>query len=825
MKRGRYKQYLEPGQDSPKVPKPTLYSERRRRSLHPACAGPSQEDAVDDREGNADDSSSSDETDAFYDCPEGDDYPSEAFSSIEGDDESNVEEDPTVRDHIEEDFEDFINEYGDRKLPHQDTTVLQGLLLILTFVVSAGLSWSQVDLLLKLINGLFGANVFPNTKYGFRKVWNLQKKHVIRMHYFCDVCHYKMQPLSTEVGAMFLCNVCSGTANETKLVKKGSLFVTLDLRRQLQYMLKHLGEAVGSTLQRLASSPVSPALTDITDGVLYREARQRCRLSDTDLTITVNSDGSPVFKSSKSSVWPIQVMLNELPVPLRWKNIIVAALWFAREHPPVHLFMKVFVDELNNIGTILWTHAWNAVRSRVFAVSCCVDSPARAALLNSKQYNGYYGCSWCLQKGTSIEGTVKYPFDGDSMVERTHEMVLQTMKAAAHKGRIIDGIKGPSPVAKLSTLDLVWGLPPDYLHCVLEGVTAQLMDLWLTSTGTAWYIGTKLQLLDDRICCIRPPVMFTRLPRAVSERAFWKATEWKFWILYYALPCLQDVLPNRFLKHLALLSHSTFLLLKKRVEERDIAQAGQLLQDFVKEVPNLYGETAATFNIHQLLHLSKSVRMTGPLWATSTFPFEGGNGDLLKLVSAANCVPMQIAERCVLQQSLKYLTVLVDLPPVLRIRQEELAKRNTKSFETSVLGCPTQDRSTLDSAVRELFVHHMRTVPDITEYSRACVGGFILHSCAYKRTEKTCSEFIRGTTGQYYRVMRIFSLDSKVMLVCQTLITSNAYGSPHLHTCEHPPPGEGLCLLFEQDVSAICVHVEQKSRCFVADIPNYYETD
>lgn len=143
------------------------------------------------------------------------------------------------------------------------------------------------------------------------------------------------------------------------------------------------------------------------------ESRQRSSLNENDFTVTINSDWSPVFKSSKSSVWPIQGMLNELPVPLRWNNIIVAALWFAKEHPPVHLFMKAFVEELNNIGTIVWTNAGNVVCSRASAVFCCVDSPARAALLNCKQYNGYYGCSWCLQKGTiveSIQSFILMPF-------------------------------------------------------------------------------------------------------------------------------------------------------------------------------------------------------------------------------------------------------------------------------------------------------------------------------------------------------------------------------------------------------------------------------
>lgn len=35
-----------------------------------------------------------------------------------------------------------------------------------------------------------------------------------------------------------------------------------------------------------------------------------------------------------------------------------------------------------------------------------------------------------------------------------------------------------------------------------------------------------------------------------------------------------------------------------------------------------------SFNIHLLLHLPRAVQQTGPLWASSCFPFEGYNGDL-----------------------------------------------------------------------------------------------------------------------------------------------------------------------------------------------------
>ncbi|KAL1481252.1 hypothetical protein MTO96_034573 [Rhipicephalus appendiculatus] len=160
------------------------------------------------------------------------------------------------------------------------------------------------------------------------------------------------------------------------------------------------------------------------------------------------------------------------------------------------------------------------MRSTVSALCCCVDSPARAALLNAKQYNGYYGCSWCFQKGTLVDGTLKYTYEGPDVVERCHESVISAMKLASRRGCPVDGEKGPSAVAKLRTLDLVWGFPTEYLHSILEGVVSQLMELRLSSTGKAWHIGNRIGVLNERILKIRPPGFFTRLPRSLSERSF-----------------------------------------------------------------------------------------------------------------------------------------------------------------------------------------------------------------------------------------------------------------------------------------------------------------
>ncbi|CAN8002669.1 unnamed protein product [Ixodes pacificus] len=272
-------------------------------------------------------------------------------------------------------------------------TKAQAVLLILCLLVSVGFSWTQVDGILKLINTLFGATIVPDSKYMSRKLWR-QKMSTIKFHYYCHICF-------SYLGIRPSNNLPEEKSYEPRtLIAKGHFFLTFDIKRQLHSMFSALAEPLCHTLKRTFSD-ASGIYTDIFDGRLYQSIRRQMEMAWSDVTVTLNTDGSPVFKSSKSSVWPIQVILNELPIHLRFRNVIVGGLWFAKMHPPAHLFMRTFVEEFAKIGSIIWRHAGDHIISRVFAVFCSVDSPARAVLLNMKQFNGYFGCSCVWRRGHS----------------------------------------------------------------------------------------------------------------------------------------------------------------------------------------------------------------------------------------------------------------------------------------------------------------------------------------------------------------------------------------------------------------------------------------
>eukprot|EP00733_Pompholyxophrys_punicea_P000780 Pompholyxophrys_punicea_v1_NODE_282_length_2394_cov_66.752458.p2 type:complete len:156 gc:universal NODE_282_length_2394_cov_66.752458:1402-935(-) len=145
-----------------------------------------------------------------------------------------------------------------------------------------------------------------------------------------------------------------------------------------------------------------------------------------------------------------------------------------------------------------------------------LDLPARAVVLNCKQYNGDYGCGFCYDKGcpkSTGKGHV-YPFT-KGWYARTHESWIDDIfDALREKGscnvRIafltcllmqLQGVKGPTRLMNFPGLNLVRGVPVDYMHSVCLGVVKYILRLWFESCNhkAAYYQGKILKEVDERL--------------------------------------------------------------------------------------------------------------------------------------------------------------------------------------------------------------------------------------------------------------------------------------------------------------------------------------
>ncbi len=88
------------------------------------------------------------------------------------------------------------------------------------------------------------------------------------------------------------------------------------------------------------------------------------------------------------------------------------------------------------------------------------------------------------------------------------------------------------------------------MHGILLGVCRQLTTLWFDSKyhTEPWHIGREIEQIERRLLAIQPPASITRPPRSISLRKYWKASEYRHFLLFTAFPvcmafCPKNILP------------------------------------------------------------------------------------------------------------------------------------------------------------------------------------------------------------------------------------------------------------------------------------------
>ena len=395
-------------------------------------------------------------------------------------------------------------------------------------------------------------------------------------------------------------------------------------------------------------TPRSSVLRDIWDGSVMQKLCTEGRFfSDSfNLALSLCTDGVEIFKSSPVGVWPVYLVILNLPARIRMKaeNIIFCGLWVGPGKPPMPRLLEPIMKTLRSLKTsglqIRTPAGLSTVRARL--VMGIFDLPAKASALCVKQFNGTYGCTVCEHPGKRLSNRANVYLPASHPL-RTHASVLSAAKDAERTGCPVLGVKGLSPLCH--TLDLVASIPVDYMHAVLEGATKWLTNAWFRSENhrQPYYLGRYLTQIDSLLLLQRPPQEFSRPPRSIKKHIkFWKASEFRSWLLYYSLPILLNYLPSLYWHHYALLVCAIHILLKDSITHASLEAAERMLADFHNFLPALYGEGSCTANAHLLTHLTKYVRLWGPLWTHSAFGFENKNGQLKHLFHGKSDVVNQL---------------------------------------------------------------------------------------------------------------------------------------------------------------------------------------
>lgn len=344
------------------------------------------------------------------------------------------------------------------------------------------------------------------------------------------------------------------------------------------------------------------------NGLSYILKYEHFVFKNNSIPLIINVDGLPIATSSASQFWPILASVyseNNISTPFP------IGIYFGSSKPEsVSTYLEQFISEFQSLENeiIICDTKYSL---KIYCIVC--DAPAKCFLLSIKSFNGYFGCTRCVQEGEYVNGRVVYPEMSSEL--RTNEMFRNQSYGE-------DYHKGTTPLIKLN-INLVSQVTLDYMHLVCLGVMKKLLHFWVRKlqfkmvTESIQDVSSALVHLTNYL-----PHEFSRLPRSLDVIEHWKATEYREFLLYTGPVVLKKKLPTLYYQHFMCLSIAIRILCSETLHSKYLNYARSLLIYFVTQYKEIYGKEYITHNVHNLIHLADDVEQFGSLDNFSAFRFE-----------------------------------------------------------------------------------------------------------------------------------------------------------------------------------------------------------
>ena len=90
------------------------------------------------------------------------------------------------------------------------------------------------------------------------------------------------------------------------------------------------------------------------EAALREKTKGKFYSSPENLGLMLSTDGVPLFKSSSKDLWPVFLVLLNLPPAIRMnaQNIVLAGLWYGSKKPPMNLLIEPIMKKLNHLYTL-----------------------------------------------------------------------------------------------------------------------------------------------------------------------------------------------------------------------------------------------------------------------------------------------------------------------------------------------------------------------------------------------------------------------------------------------------------------------------------------
>lgn len=252
----------------------------------------------------------------------------------------------------------------------------------------------------------------------------LKKKHRLSINCISDIIHllkslnvpqtpsswYKVKRLLSESKPVskeyFICSTCNQAINKKEHCSSCSVnnrsriqsFHSFSIIEQIQYIL------LNNKNLDLCYINKKNTMSDVIDGDFFHSVRAH-NLGEM-LTLTLNADGVQPNKGSPTTIWPILLVINEIPPDKRFRieNIILGGFWPGPSKPSrdqMKLLLRPLIDELVQLehGYRFRLSNGSMHMIKVYLIAACCDKPAQALLQCISEPIAAFGCGRCEVEG------------------------------------------------------------------------------------------------------------------------------------------------------------------------------------------------------------------------------------------------------------------------------------------------------------------------------------------------------------------------------------------------------------------------------------------
>lgn len=353
------------------------------------------------------------------------------------------------------------------------------------------------------------------------------------------------------------------------------------------------------------------------------------------INIAINVDGMQVFSNSREQLWPILGMVVHEDYI---SHPFIIALFGGNSKPDSsEEFFEQFVQEMNDI--ILNGIEIDGTMYIVKLGAFICDTPARAFIKGTKSHIGFCSCERCEVHGVTINK--KRVFNEVDSILRTENSFRNKLQEEHH-------VKD-CHLLKLVNFDPVKDVLLDPMHLFFNGFMKFCLERYVSTSKKKGKLKTNEKKI--LISCLESAsggitFEFQRKKLDIENLQYWKATQYRFVLLYCSGLIFKHILTEDAYQHFMLIFVACRILCSKTMAVKYAEYAKILLKQFVILLPTYFGEDSQTMNNHNIMHSPDDViKMQKSLSEISAFPFENCLGLLKTLIKGRKDIVPQIIKR------------------------------------------------------------------------------------------------------------------------------------------------------------------------------------